>query len=129
MRLCSFVIAFPNCSLWEKRTARVPAAAGQPAFWVSVYPEAGQVFHRILSTAGEAACTKTSDLPLHYFPFDRDVLSMHRPEVIKELLTDSNPAALDETAQVRVDAMHQSHSHAHITYPYSLLIQAFKTSS
>lgn len=67
---------------------------------MSVYPEAGQAFHRILSTAGEAACTKTSDLPLHYFPFDRDVISMHRPQVLKELLTDSNPAALDETAMV-----------------------------
>lgn len=88
------------CSLWEKRTARAPATAGQPAFWVSVYPEVSQVFHRILSTAGESACTKTSDLPLHFFPFDRDVLSMHRPQVLKELLTDSNPAALDETALV-----------------------------
>lgn len=58
------------------------------------------MFHRILSTAGESACTKTSDLPLHFFPFDRDVLSMHRPQVLKELLTDSNPAALDETALV-----------------------------
>lgn len=87
--------------LWEKNAAREASTAAQPAFWVAVYPEAGLAFHRILSIAGVAAVTKVSDMPLHYFPFDKDVLSMHRPEVLKELLTDSNPAILSETARVR----------------------------
>jgi hypothetical protein len=86
--------------LWEKNVARESATAAQPAFWVAAYPEAGLTFNKILNTADVAAVTKVSDFPVHYFPFDKDVLSMHRPEVVKELLTDSNPASLSETARV-----------------------------
>lgn len=68
-----------------------------------MYPEVGLSFQRILHTAGIAAVTKVSEMPLHYFPFDKDLLCMHRPEVVKELLTDSNPAILSETARVRAD--------------------------
>lgn len=85
--------------LWEKSNAG--SSAAQPSFWIAVYPELGLAFQRILSLAGVSAVTKVSEMPLHYFPFDKDVLSMHRPEAVKELLTDSNPAILSETARVR----------------------------
>ena len=85
----------------DKNNKDASSSAAQPAFWVAVYPEVGLSFQRILSTAGIAAGTKVSEMPLHFFPFDKDELCMHRPEVVKELLTDSNPAILSETARVR----------------------------
>lgn len=90
-----------QCRLRDKKNKDTSASTAQPAFWVAVYPEVGLSFQRILSTAGIAAVTKVSEMPLHYFPFDKDVLCMHRPEAVKELLTDSNPAILSETARVR----------------------------
>lgn len=44
--------------------------------------------------------TKVRDLHVHYFPFDRDLLSMHRPTALHELLVDSDPAILHEAALV-----------------------------
>jgi hypothetical protein len=87
--------------LREKSSKDGSASAAQPAFWVAVYPEVGLSFQRMLSIAGIAAVTKVSEMPVHYFPFDKDLLCMHRPEAVKELLTDSNPAILSECARVR----------------------------
>jgi hypothetical protein len=70
---------------------------------VAAYPEAGLAFHRILDLAQvmHAGDTRVSDLRVPYFAFDKDVLSLHRPSAVKELLVDADMSILHEASQVR----------------------------
>lgn len=99
--------------LHEKGRAERGAGAAHPSFWVAAYPPAGLAFQRILATAGALAAgdCRLRNLRAHFWPFGRDVLSMHRPQAMREMLVDNNPAILHETAMVRRVSRRQRGSH------------------
>jgi hypothetical protein len=53
-----------------------------------------------LTNATVASEARIRDLPITLFPFDRDVLSLHRPAAFKEVIVDGSLSILHETAQV-----------------------------
>lgn len=72
-------------------------------FWVAVHPAAGLAFHKILlaSHASSGSDTKIRDLGTPCFAFDRDLLTLHRPDAFKQVYVDGNLSIVHETTQVR----------------------------
>jgi hypothetical protein len=71
-------------------------------FWVVVYPAPGLAFHKICSMAKvmSAGDTNVRALSVPFFPFDQDVISLHRPSALREVLVDGDLSILYETSRV-----------------------------
>lgn len=85
------------------------APRGSQCWWVAAYPSAGPAFHRVLSLANVATVgdVRVRELPLHYFPLDRGLLTLHRPAACRELMTDNDPGILHQTAQALLEFARQ----------------------